>query len=278
MGSMSHDLFELLLVPTCFVLAGALGVRLGTPPSIAVGLLGVGGGHLAAFGCSAIALDSSGTTADWAHLASLVLFMGGFVALLWIATVFPQGGAPGVAVRIGAAAAVACPLLAAVSGPTPTVVASDRELGPLVHLLPSEIASVVVLPLLVLPLSALVVFAVRLHRASGETRRSMWWPVAGVGAVSLLAVLGVALGSTYPGVGDAVFLVAAPVVPLTVAFGPVRRQLVTLTDQTTRLGADLELRVAELEESAAGSLLRPTRNAAGSSATCTTARSSSCSP
>jgi signal transduction histidine kinase len=45
------------------------------------------------------------------------------------------------------------------------------------------------------------------------------------------------------------FLLAAPVVPLSVAFGPVRHRLVSLTDETDRLNAILTDQVAQLEAS-----------------------------
>jgi len=71
----------------------------------------------------------------------------------------------------------------------------------------------------------------------------------GVSLVAVLAVGGLLLGPAYPGAGAVTFLVAAPVVPLSVAFGPVRRRLLALTDETARLNADLAERVAELEAS-----------------------------
>ncbi len=246
---MTSDTVALLVVPTCFLLAGVLGLRLGTPRSIAAGLAGVGGGHLLALAASAIALDTTGTTAAVAHLTSLVFFAGGFVALLWIAVVFPDGGGPGRAVWLAMAGSAVCALLAALSGPTPTVLASDDELGPVAHILPDHVAVVGGVPLLLLPVATLGVFAARFVRADGDRRQMMLWPVAGVAVVAVLAACGILLGRAYPGAADAAFFVAAPVVPLTVAFGPVRRRLLSLTDQTGRLSADLAARVAELEES-----------------------------
>ena len=44
---MSADLLQAMVVPTCFVLAGLLGLRLGTPRTVAVCVVLVGGLHLA---------------------------------------------------------------------------------------------------------------------------------------------------------------------------------------------------------------------------------------
>ncbi len=246
---MDAETLQLFLVPACFVLAGGLGLRLGTPRSIAAALAAVGVGHLMAFGVSELALEETGTGSALLHLASQVLFFSGFVSLLWIVTVFPRGGRPGRAVIGAGSAAALFAVLGSLAGATPAVVDETTELGPLTHLLPSRLADLAAAPLVVLPAAALVTFVVRLLRADGEVRRMMWWPVVGVAVVALLALAGTLLGSAYPGAGDAAFLLAAPVVPLTVAFGPVRRRLLSLTDQTSQLTADLAVRVEELEES-----------------------------
>jgi signal transduction histidine kinase len=139
-------------------------------------------------------------------------------------------------------------LLGGLAGATPSVT-GGAELGPVAGVLPAGVADLAGLPLAALPPAAVVLFVVRLVRADGDVRRMMWWPVLGVGLVAVLAVSGLLLGPAYPGAATVTFLVAAPVVPLSVAFGPVRRRLLALTDEAARLNADLAERVAELEAS-----------------------------
>ena len=77
---MTPEPLELLVVPTCFVLAGILGLRLGTPRSVATGLIGVGGCHLSAFVVSDVAQAAHGVTADLLHVGSQGLFALGFAS------------------------------------------------------------------------------------------------------------------------------------------------------------------------------------------------------
>lgn len=248
---MSSELLELLVVPTCFVLAGLLGLRLGTPVSIAAGLVGVGGCHLLAFLVADLAQDASGVAADMLHVASQMLFGLGFAFLVWIARVFPGGGGPTPGVWAAGLLALLAPVVGGLAGSTPTVVTGgrDSELGPIAEVLPGGLAPVAALPLAALPVVSVLVFAVRLARADPDSRRMMWWPVVGVGLVAVLALGGLVLDTAYPGAADVAFVVAAPVVPLATAFGPVRRRLVALTAETSQLNADLAARVAELEAS-----------------------------
>ena len=249
LGFVTPDLLAVLVVPTCFVAAGVLGIHFGTPVSISAGLLGVGATHLTAFAASTAAVDTRGLPGALLHVASQGLFGLGFVCLLWIALAFPQGSRPGRVVSVGAAAAVVFPLLGGFAGATPTVLGEGSTRGPMAHVLPESLAPLAAVPLVLIPCLTVLVFAVRLVRSSGEARRTMLWPVIGVGVVAALAAAGIVLGPAFPGAGSAAFLMAAPVVPLAVAFGPVRRRLLHLTDETSRLSADLAARVAELEDS-----------------------------
>lgn len=243
------DVLAVLVVPVCFVVAGVLGLRLGTPGSIAGALVGVGATHLLAFATSAASLDVPGRSGALLHVLSQSLFGLGFVSLLWIALMFPHGARPGRWVGLAAGAAVILPAVGGLSGATPAVLGEGVLRGPVAPLLPEALTLVAAGPLAGVPLLTVGVFLVRLVRSRGDARRAMLWPVTGVAAVAALAVLGIVLGDHFPGAASAAFLVAAPVVPLAVAFGPVRRRLLHLHDQTSRLSADLAARIAELEES-----------------------------
>jgi hypothetical protein len=74
---------EILVVPACFLGAGLIGYRLGTPARVAGGLAALGCAHLLAFLGAGQALDSDGAAASWIHLGSQLLFLGGFVAGFW---------------------------------------------------------------------------------------------------------------------------------------------------------------------------------------------------
>lgn len=245
-------LLPLVVVPACFVLAGLLGHQLGTARSLAASVGAVGACHLVAIGLSAVGVTYSGAAADLAHVASQVAFLSGFAALVWVARAYPLGAPPGWLELVAVSIAFAAPVLAGLARATPTVVqpaAGTTTRGPLVALLPEGVAAVAAVPLLVLPVLAIVVFGLRFARAGRAQRAVLVWPLAGVSLVGVLAVAGAVLGSRFPVVGDVVFLTAAPVLPLTLALGPVRRRLLALNDRTSRLSEALAARVAELEES-----------------------------
>ena len=245
-------LLPLLVVPACFLFAGLLGHHLGTVRSLAVSVGVVGACHMMAIGLSAVAVTATGGPADLAHVASQVAFLGGFAALVWVARAYPFGARPGRLEVAALLAAFAAPALGGLARATPTVIQPSEgtmSRGPLVPLLPEGVAAVAALPLVVLPVLAVVVFGLRFAHAGRAQRRVMVWPLAGVALIGMLAVTGSILGSRFPVVGDVVFLTAAPVLPLTLALGPVRRRLLALDDQTSRLSEALAARVAELEES-----------------------------
>jgi signal transduction histidine kinase len=243
--AVTDQLLQLLWVPGCFFGAGLLGLRLGTPRPVATGLLAVGVTHSLAFLGAQQSIDSSGTSAAWVHLASQCLFAAGFAALVWLAAAYPARRPSTLLMALVGALALLGPAIGAVSGPTPTVVQLDDDTvqrGPIVHLLPADVASVAVAPVLLLPVVAVVLFAVRYHRADLLTRQAMRWPLVGTGLVALFAVAGALLDSSNSGAATVAFLTAAPLLPLSLAFGPVRRRLLELSE-------DLGARVAELEES-----------------------------
>jgi DNA-binding CsgD family transcriptional regulator len=208
-----------------------IGYRLGTPPRVAGGLVAVGCAHLLAFLGANQALAASGATADWIHLVSQWLFVGGFVAFVWLTAVYPEQRPPRPLLATAAALGVSGPALAATSGPTPSIVDDSRELGPVIHLLPPGAASIAVAPLMLLPLIAVVTFVVRYRRANADDRAAMRWPIAGVALIATLAVTGTLLGSESQRVVTALFLVGAPIFPLALAFGPVIRHLDSLSSE-----------------------------------------------
>ncbi len=98
-----------------------IGYRLGTPDRVVGGLAAVGCAHLLAFLGASQALAADGGVANWIHLASQMLFVGGFVAFVWLAAVYPDHHPSAKLIAPAAALAATGPLLAAVSGPTPAI-------------------------------------------------------------------------------------------------------------------------------------------------------------
>lgn len=222
-------MLEILIVPACFLGAGLIGYRLGTPSRVAGGLAAVGCAHLLAFLGAGQALAADGAVASLIHLASQMLFVGGFVAFIWLAAVYPDQHPPTKLIASAAALSATGPLLAAVSGPTPAILDDTRELGPVVQLLPESAASLAAAPLMLLPLIAVVTFIVRYRRAEADDRAAMRWPIAGLGVIAALVAAGTLLSAKQQGVITALFLLGAPVFPLAVAFGPVMRHIDSLS-------------------------------------------------
>lgn len=222
---------ETLIVPACFIAAGLIGHRLGTPARVAGGLAALGCAHLLAFLGASQALAAEGSVADWIHLASQLLFLGGFVALVWLAASYPNTKPTMTLIAASAALGAGGPLLAAVSGPTPAILDDARSLGPVVHLLPASSASLSAAPLMLLPVLAVVTFVVRYRRADAHDRAAMRWPIAGLAVLAALVVAGNLVGSERQSVVTALFLLGAPVFPLAVAFGPVVRHIDSLSNE-----------------------------------------------
>lgn len=226
-----HAAVEALVVPASFVLAGVLGGAMGTRPAVAGAILGVGMLHLLAVVVSVSALLAVGRTpAAVLNTLSHCLYAAGFALLVLVAAAYPEGR-PGrwaaTVARAGLAVAVVLPLAAGLAGPVPTVLQPGRarlELGPVASLLPGWVATWSAL-VLVLPLVATAVFVVRYLRAGPSTRARMRWPVLGVGLVAILALSGLLLGSSLPGWADALFLVAVPLLPLSLVVGAAERDL-----------------------------------------------------
>lgn len=218
-------MLEILVVPACFLGAALIGYRLGTPPRVAGGLAAVGGAHLLAFLGANQALAASGATADWIHLASQWLFFAGFAAFVWLAATYPTQRPSTLLIAVAAALTVVGPLLAAISGPTPSILDEQRELGPILHMLPFSMATAAAAPLMLLPVLAVVTFVLRYPRATADDRVAMRWPIAGLAVIAVLVIAGTTLGSERQGAVTALFLLGAPVFPLALAFGPVLRRL-----------------------------------------------------
>lgn len=236
-------MLEILIVPVCFLGAGLIGYRLGTPARVVGGLVAVGCAHLLAFLAAGQALAAEGAIASWIHLASQTLFVGGFVAFVWLAAVYPDQ--PPSTKLIGSAAVLAAagPLLAAISGPTPAILNDVRKLGPVVQLLPERAASLTTAPFMLLPLLAVVTFVVRYRRAEVDDRAAMRWPIAGLGIIAALVVAGTLLNAKQQGVVTALFLLGAPVFPLALAFGPVMRHINSLSGELAEIRNRMGLRV-----------------------------------
>jgi DNA-binding CsgD family transcriptional regulator len=240
MRGQTGGVLEIVVVPVCFLAAGLLGYRLGTPTLVAGGLVAVGCAHLLAFLGADQALSASGAWGDWIHSISQLLFVGGFVAFVWLAAAYPTSVPSKRLMGATATLAFSGPLLAAVSGPTSSIIDDSRELGPIVHLLPAAFAGVAVAPLILVPVIAVVTFAARYAHAVADDRAAMRWPIAGVALIAILAIAGTLLGVERQGVVTALFLISAPIFPLSLAFGPVVRRVDNLSSEL----ADIRERVA----------------------------------
>lgn len=203
----------------------------------------MGCAHLLAFLGADQALAADDAAASWIHVASQVLFVGGFVAIVWLAAVYPGHHPSTTLIASAGALAAAGPLVASVSGPTPAILDDARELGPVVQLLPESVASLATVPLMLLPLLAVVTFVVRYRRAERDDRAAMRWPVAGLGVIAGLVVAGTLFGAEQQGVVTALFLLGAPVFPLSVAFGPVIRHVDSLSGELAEIRERMGRRV-----------------------------------
>jgi DNA-binding CsgD family transcriptional regulator len=206
-----------LLVPALFVIAGLVGPVWNAATFTCRLVSGVGAAHLFALAASAAALAGSPGTAWW-NTASQVLFVGGFAALVALAAGFPAGPAPRWTIIL-AAASMMLPVLAALAGPTPTVLAVTEpsggvvQLGPLAAVLPPEVGAAVGV-VFGLPVVAAVVAMVRLVRGGRELRGRLTLPLGALGVFALLVALGSVVPESAAGVGTALFLVSAPLVPV----------------------------------------------------------------
>ncbi len=201
-----------LLVPALFVLAGLLGPLWQAARLTCRLLIAMGTSHLLAFGATACAQLVAEEFSAWWHLLAQLLFVVGLALLLLLAAAYPEGPIPRPA--RWAFAACAIPILAGLSGPTPAVL-GHRSFGPVAELLPPWIApaSVVVLGL---PLIAAVIAVVRFVRDGREIRARLLFPLAAIVVVGIL----MSLGAVAPGgFSTAAFLLAAPLLPVTLIAG-----------------------------------------------------------
>ena len=216
------DAMTAVLVPALFVIAGLIGPLWNAAAFTCRLVAGVGAAHLFALGASAVALAGFPGTAWW-HTASQVLFVGGFAVLVPLAAGFPAGPAPRWTVAL-VAASMLVPVLAALAGPTPTVLAVTQpsggvvELGPLAAILPREVAPAVAV-VFGLPAVAAVVAILRLVRGGRELRGRLTLPLGALGVFAILVALGSVLPASAEGIGTALFLVSTPLLPVGIIAG-----------------------------------------------------------
>lgn len=216
------DAMTAVLVPSLFLIAGFVGPLWSAAPFTCRLVSGIGTAHLLALAASAAALaDAPG--AVWWHIASQVLFVGGFGLLVPLAAGFPAGPAPRwTAFLVGAVMVV--PVVAGLAGPTSTVLAvsdlsgTTRMLGPLALVLPPVIATLVGI-VFTLPVVAVVVSILRLVRGGRDLRGRLTLPLGALGAFAVLVALGAVLPASAHGVGTALFLVSAPLIPVGIIAG-----------------------------------------------------------
>lgn len=221
-----RDAFEVLVVPSSFLLAAAAGTWLDADRSVTRLLAGVGTLHLAAMVISSFVLVAASpqTSAMGAvNVVSQVAYGLGFAGLVALAAIYPRGddAVPGPLPRLTAWSAVVLPVAGGLSGSSPTVMQGNGDLvtaGPIAHILPEQLASLGAAVLL-LPVVATVVFIRRYRRAAADVRRRMRWPMLGVGLIAGLALSAVLLDSSLPDAADAVFLLGAPLLPLSIVVG-----------------------------------------------------------
>jgi DNA-binding CsgD family transcriptional regulator len=216
------DAMTAVLVPALFVIAGLAGALWNAARFTCRLVLGVGAAHLLGFAASAAALVGAPGELWW-HTASQVLFVGGFALLVPLAAGFPAGPAPRWTVVLGVACAVV-PLVGALAAPTPTVLSVTGPsgdvvtLGPLVRILPPEVAASVGI-VFALPVVAAAVTILRLIRGGRELRGRLTLPLAALCAVALLIAAGSVLPASAAGISTALFLVSAPLVPVGIIAG-----------------------------------------------------------
>jgi DNA-binding CsgD family transcriptional regulator len=211
------DVVTALLVPVLFVVAGLLGPLWHAAPFTCALVVGIGELHLFGLASSAVALSGIPGAAAW-HAVSQVLFVGGLALLVPLAAGYPAGPGPRWG-WVGAAIASLIPAVTAFAGPTPTVLsATDASgsmivLGPVAAVLPTGIAAWAGI-VFALPAAAAVIAVVRLIRGDRELRGRLTLPLGALGVFALVVMLGSILPSSASGVGTALFLVSAPLVPV----------------------------------------------------------------
>lgn len=224
-------------LPLAFYLAGALAVWKSPGHPAAQRLLAVGALHLLSFALAGLAFLLAARQIHWAWLPNLVsniCFGLGFVAVLALYAVFPDGAYrrsyERIAVRAALVAGLVLPSARVFSGPAGPVVIS---LGWERH----EVANPIWLPLLAplgdatavlfaAPLFGLVLLGLRYRGASAEQRAQMRWPFASAALIGLLIPSTAALVELVGQVGQAViFITAATTLPASLVVGMLRHRL-----------------------------------------------------
>ncbi len=213
---------QALTVPALFVVVGLLGpvwsaARFTCRLTVAVGAL-----HSLALALSALAPTLPGTA--WWHTASQLLFVAGFGCLVPLAAGYPDGPA---ASRWWIVPGAFClvPVLAALSDRTPAVLASGSAageatagFGPIAAVLPMWVADAAVI-VFALPAVAVAVAVTRMVRGGRELRGRLTLPLAALAAFAVLVLAGSLIPPDGSGLATALFLVAAPLLPVALVAG-----------------------------------------------------------
>jgi signal transduction histidine kinase len=221
---MTPALVLALVVPGSFLAAAWLGVALGSRRPVVGWVAVTGAAHASAVLLSSLAQRGEH---DTLHVLSQCLFGLGFAALVALAACYPDGRAWSVPARIAVAVGVLAPVVGGLAGPSPVVFETGEagELGPVAEVLPTALAPVGAV-VLGLPLAAATIFALRYARADRGRRRELRWPLLGVAVVAAFVVVGLLLRSSLTAVADALFVMAAPALPLSLVVGAAPARLV----------------------------------------------------
>lgn len=255
-----QDAAAALVVPAVFVIIGALGPHFAADRTACWHLIALGSLHLVAMSLCAVALRVPHELAAASlNAASQSAYALGFALFVRIAVLYPDfHHRPWVDIVLIVAAVL--PVVAAFAAPSPTVLQPGESgttvLGPIAAVLPEEFAAAG-FAVFLLPLGAAVILVLRFLRGSPVLRRKLVWPLLGLAAVALLAITGGLLsGALAPSLTDALFLVAAPLLPLSLAAGSrpadaplnlLMTRLTHLTEDRDRLRTDVRSHLAALE-------------------------------
>lgn len=254
-----QDAAAALVVPAVFVIIGALGPQFAAYRTTCWHLIALGGLHLLAMSLCALALRAPYELAAASlNAASQSVYALGFALFVRLAVLYPDfRHRPRIDIVLIVAAAL--PVVAAFVAPSPTVLqpgADTTVLGPIAAALPDGFA-VAGYAVFLLPLAGAGILVARFLRGDAALRRTLVWPLLGMAAVAVLAITGALLAGTVPpSLTDALFLVAAPLLPLSLAAGSrpadaplnlLMTRLTHLAEDRDRLRGDVQAHLAALE-------------------------------
>ncbi|MDI2099288.1 helix-turn-helix transcriptional regulator [Ruicaihuangia caeni] len=208
-----------LVVPALFVVAGMLGPVWGALRFTCRSLVAAGALHLSAFAASALAQQAEHSAPVW-HVASQVLFVAGFAVFVVLAAGYPSGPSPRWAFVVMAVAA-AVPLITGFAGATPPVLAGSdapEAIGPIAAALPEGLVHLSVLGFALPPL-AVSVGITRATRGGRELRARLSLPLVALVLMAAIMVAGALVPPQFSALSTALFLVAAPLVPVGLILG-----------------------------------------------------------